>query len=298
MSDDPRFDVHVTGARAATPAAELRLAAAIAGRFRLPAPAVAEALTRGACVVARAVARAEADAVAVAVAALGGIARVEPAAGIAPDDIADDPRDGAGERRRDGRITLRSANATVPPAIVDISGPMETAQPGTDARVASPERDRVRCPIHGLTYNRRLASGCTRCLAPARARARKLVEESGAHFGGPLPSDGDGASAPPPGAARRAGAVAFMGLAIALVVGFAPALYYARAVNAAEVRALRAEQAGLSAEPATRAVLDRFDALDAAATRAHRRGAGRTLLIWLGVGGVVGLAWAKLAPRR
>ena len=291
MRDDPRFDVHVMGARAATPAAELRLVAAIAGRFRLPAPAVAAALARGDCVVAQAVARAEADVVLAAIVAFGGIARVEPTAGSTPDDITDDQL-GAGERRRDGRITLRSADAAVPPAIVDISGPMEVAQPGTDARVASPERDRVRCPIHGLTYNRRLASGCARCLAPARERARKLVEESGAHFGGPLPTDGAGA--PPDGAARRA----FVGLAIALVVGFAPALYYARAVNGAEVRALRAEQAGLSAEPATRALLDRFDALDTAATQAHRRGAGRTLLIWLGVSGAVGLAWARLAPRR
>src|SRR6185503_11306508 len=72
------------------------------------------------------------------------------------------------------RITLKSADVQNPPVVVDVAEAMEFAEPGPDGRTGVRGADIVRCQIHGLAYNRRQASGCIRCLAPARARAKTL----------------------------------------------------------------------------------------------------------------------------
>lgn len=91
---------------------------------------------------------------------------------------------------------------------------------------------------------------------------------------------------------------AFSGLALGLALGFVPAAYYARAVNGAEVGALRAEQSAMSARPASAEVLARFDALDAGVRAARSRGVALTLVIWVVAGGAVGAAWARLSAGR
>ena len=89
---------------------------------------------------------------------------------------------------------------------------------------------------------------------------------------------------------------AFLGLAVALALGLLPAAYYARAVNGAAVRALRAEQTQLSALPASPELLARFDALDADVNAVRARGIGWTLAIWVAVAVAAGKLWSKLVP--
>jgi len=173
------------------------------------------------------------------------------------------------------------------PALVEVSEPIEFAEPSPEGKTGVRGSDTARCPIHGLAYNRRKASGCVQCLATARAHARRLKEESLARSPQPQSAAGSSLKNNP---LRRA----FWGVAVALLLGFVPAAYYARGPNRRELTALRAEQAALSEAPATKESLARFDALDAAVDRVHRRGAGRTLMIWLLAGGLTGLGWTGL----
>ncbi len=155
-------------------------------------------------------------------------------------------------------------------------GPAATAKKAPAAEI-------VRCPIHGLNYDRAKASGCIRCLQPARDVARAM-EERQAGWG-----------------SMRTNPVkrAMAGLAVAVLVGLVPAAYYAHGINGAEVRALRARQAELSGEVGSKAVSDEFDALDATVDLVRGRGLRRTMALWLAVSAVAGLAWARLsAPRE
>jgi uncharacterized membrane protein YidH (DUF202 family) len=86
----------------------------------------------------------------------------------------------------------------------------------------------------------------------------------------------------------------FWGLVVALFVGFLPAAYYARWSNRDTLLALRARQGHVSSLPATRESLARFDELDAAVDTAHRRGAERTLLIWMLGTSIAGVVWTRI----
>ncbi|MBC8131644.1 MAG: hypothetical protein H7X95_01580 [Deltaproteobacteria bacterium] len=289
------FDVYLIGAKDKNPSTQMRLVGSIAARWRLSAPVVAEALEGVPCRVAEKLGRREADALVESLGALGALTRLTlagtplaatslPAAAgrtreLPPDGLFSPPT------RNDGRITLKSADLDTG-AVVDVSEPIEFAEPGPDAKTGVRGSDTVRCPIHGLVYNRRKASGCVRCLAPARARARKLQEESRVVGSG----DGMGLTSLRDNPVRRA----FWGLGIALLVGLVPAVIYAKATNRREIDALRTRQAEISTLPSTKESLARFDELDAAVDSAHRRGAGRTLLIWIAVGGITALVWTRL----
>lgn len=297
------FDVHLTGARDPNPAGQLRLAATIASRYRVGAPAVAAALAgTSPCRVGSRLPAAEAQALVEALASLGAVARLSPAGAPAgttawpTSGVSDhltghltDP--GSGVRMPDRRITLKAADAPAAPVVVDVSEPMEFAEPGPDGRTGVRGADIVRCPIHGLAYNRRQASGCARCLAPARARA-KTLEDAGtsASVGTDASSEAGwhrGRFASP---SRRA----LWGVVVALAIGFIPAAYHARASTRRKALELRAEQTQVAAAPVTVATLARFDALDAEVDAVHRRGAGQALLIWLAVAGAAGLAWSRI----
>lgn len=280
----PEFDVYLFGARDASPSGQLRAATTIAARFRVPAPAVAAALAGSEYRLATRLPRAEAQAMADVLATLGGVARVSPADPLSGVHVPD--------RRR---ITLKSADAH-PPVVVDVAEEMDFAEPGPDARTGVRGADIVRCQIHGLNYNRRQASGCLRCLAPARARAKTLEDagvaptNAGADADSPAPVRTGwfrGRFATP---ARRA----LWGVLVALLLGFLPAAYHARVFTGRKTAALRAEQGRVAAEPVTVATLARFDALDAEVHAVHLRGAGETLLIWVVVSGAAAFAWSRV----
>jgi len=286
----PMFDVYLTGARDGSPSVHLRLTTEIAIRYRLAAPMVAEALEGIPCRIKARVTEQEAEALVVALTSMGATARLsrsrvsgEVSSGMgAPSDAlparisSPAPRGDstAAPAPSDGRITLKSADVEVP-AVVEVSEPIDFAEPGTSAGTGVRGPDTFRCTIHGLAYDRRRASGCLKCLAAARARVRKLQEESGGRL----------TRAPSPVE------LAFWGLAVSLAVGFLPAAYYARQSNRIDLLALRARQTELSTRAATQESLARFDALDGAVEATYRLGAGRTLLIWIGTSGTVGTIW-------
>lgn len=303
------FDVYLIGARDPEPSGQLRVAAAIAGRHHLPAPEVAAALMGTPLRVAARLSAADAQALVDALAALGGTARVSPTGvPLAAGTTSIAPRAGrltdpvSGVHMPDRRITLKSADAHAVPAVVDVAEPIDFAEPGADARTGVRGPDIVRCPVHGLAYNRRQTSGCVRCLAPARARARTL-EDAGvaeSRAGGEPPSETEAEDART-GAGRWLRARfatparrALFGLLVALVLGFLPAAYHARASTRGKAVELRRQQAEVAAAPITVETLARFDALDAQVDAIHLRGAKETLLIWLVVTGAAGFAWSRL----
>ena len=260
------FDVYLTGATDVSLSGHMRIAATIATRYRLPAPVVAEVLAEGGnCRIAEDLSAKDAEALVAALAALGATSRLSPAGGSpaaknAGADLA------VNMSATDGRPARPPPEPE--PLLVDL-----------------PAGDTTRCPIHGLAYDRSRASGCVRCLAPVRSQVRTLVDAS----------DDVDSGRPGQPAVRRA----FMGLGLALLLGFLPAAYYARSSNRRDLESLRAQQAALSARAATPELLARFDELDAQVQAGHLRGAGRTLLIWIVVGGLVGAAWFKLsAPKE
>jgi len=90
----------------------------------------------------------------------------------------------------------------------------------------------------------------------------------------------------------------FVGLALALAVGFVPAALFARGPGMRRVRELRDSQAALSAQPATHEVTAAFFQLEDEVNGAFRRDAALTLGLWLAVAGAAGLVLRRVtAPR-
>jgi hypothetical protein len=141
----------------------------------------------------------------------------------------------------------------------------------------------VRCPRHGLLYDKRHADGCRRCLDDVREAAR--AEK------GRLPSRQEAAlAALRESPARRA----FVGLGFALFLGFLPAAYHAFRPGADEVRRLRAEQDELSHKTGTEDNLRRFDDIDLLVEHSRSRAARNTFIVWLTVSGVALAAWYRI----
>jgi hypothetical protein len=118
-----------------------------------------------------------------------------------------------------------------------------------DKEVAA-EAYRVRCHKHGLLYDSRKASGCGKCMD--RGASCPPPSRPGTH--GIKIADFDSA-------AKRA----FVGLALALVIGFIPAAYHAFRVGARDIHRLRDEQEILSRKPATEEIVS------ASGAQHHRR---------------------------
>jgi hypothetical protein len=138
----------------------------------------------------------------------------------------------------------------------------------------------VRCTKHGLFFDTRKASGCTKCLEPGRkmgaamalkARGFKLIDLDDSPV-------------------KRA----FLGLAIALAMGFIPAAYHALGVGSRELRRQRAEQEMLSRRPATEEIVRRFDELDLTVTTTKDRYARNTGIIWVLVTSSALFGWYRL----
>lgn len=138
----------------------------------------------------------------------------------------------------------------------------------------------VRCPTHGLHYDRRKASGCRKCQEGARQQGESM-EMRRARF------QLEGFDDDP---AKRA----FIGLAIALAVGFLPAAFHAKGPGANEVKRLRAQQEDLSRRTGSDDVLRRFDALDAQIPDARKRAMRNTAVLWFVVSASVMAGWYKI----
>jgi hypothetical protein len=136
----------------------------------------------------------------------------------------------------------------------------------------------VRCVQHGLYYDKTRASGCRKCLGAARAYATQM-ERRVSRFG-------DLRGRP----ARRA----FLGLVVALVIGFLPAAYYCLGPGAAEARRLRIEQEILSRQPGTEANVRTFEALDEQVGATRGRTSRNTVVVWAAVAGVAMFGWYRI----
>jgi hypothetical protein len=281
------IDLYIVGGESADPNVQLKLAALIASRYRVAAHVVADALAGGQCLVGARLTESAAKKLSDELRDLGAISKLQPA-GVplhltikrAPDSRR--PASTAQNPESFDRISSVSS----PMQLVQVGERLETSMRQAPAALnkakAAPEI--VRCPIHGLNYDRATASGCLRCLQPARQAARAM-EDRQAGWGGDLRTN----------PVKRAMA----GLGLAVVLGLIPAAYYARGINGAEVKRLRARQAELSEQVGSKAVTDEYDSIDATVDQVRGRGLRRTMALWLAVSGVVGLAWIRLsAPRE
>lgn len=124
-----------------------------------------------------------------------------------------------------------------------------------------------RCRTHGLLFDRRKTKGCRRCVEGRRSAN---------------PSDGTRPHLRDAPTKR-----AFAGFGLALVLGFAPAAYYAKNPGASEVERLRGEQKELSEKAGTEAVIRRFDQIDGLVSASQARTMRNTLFVWVAAGGLV-----------
>jgi hypothetical protein len=138
----------------------------------------------------------------------------------------------------------------------------------------------VRCVQHGLYYDKSKASGCRKCLSPAREIASKMQADATAFHVGDF--------------RRRPGKRAFLGLAFALVIGLLPATYFCFGPGATEARKLRVEQELLSRQPGTDEILRRFEELDGQVRDSHDRATRNTAIVWFAVASVAMVGWYKI----
>jgi hypothetical protein len=138
----------------------------------------------------------------------------------------------------------------------------------------------VRCVQHGLYYDKTKASGCRKCLSPAREVAIKMAADAAVLRVGNLRDK----------PAKRA----FIGLLFSLVLGFMPAAYYCFGPAAAKVREVRVEQELLGRQPGTEEVIRRFDQLDGQVGELHDRATRNTAILWFAVASVGMLGWYKI----
>ena len=140
----------------------------------------------------------------------------------------------------------------------------------------------VRCAQHGLYYDKSKASGCRKCLSAAREMAAGLESR----MTQPKIKVANLRDQP----AKRA----FIGLAVAFVLGFLPAVYYAFGPGAAEARELRVRQELLSRQPGTEDVLRQFDDLDEQVTRSRERSLRNIALVWAATTAAAMAGWYKV----
>jgi hypothetical protein len=140
----------------------------------------------------------------------------------------------------------------------------------------------VRCAQHGLYYDKTKASGCRKCMSVAREVAIGFQERT-AQATLKVANLRDQP-------ARRA----FIGLAIALVLGLLPAAYYAFGPGSADARELRVRQEVLSRQPGTEDILHQFDELDEQVSRARDRSLRNIALVWATTSAAAMAGWYKL----
>jgi hypothetical protein len=147
-------------------------------------------------------------------------------------------------------------------------------------RAVAAEAYRVRCHKHGLLYDTRKASGCGKCMEAGR-KMSAAIDARAAGF--KIADFGD-----------EAWKRAFIGLAVALVVGFIPAAYHAFRVGAHDIHRLRDEQELLSRKPATEEIVRDFEELDRSVDSATNRATRTTGIVWLVMTGATLAGWYRV----
>jgi hypothetical protein len=139
---------------------------------------------------------------------------------------------------------------------------------------------RIRCDKHGLFYDTRKASGCAKCLAPGRRLNAQLERRARGFKIGDFEGD----------SVKRA----FIGLAVALVLGFVPAAYHALRMGARDLHQIREQQEILSRKPATEEVSRQFESLNDDVKSGKSRAQRTTAIVWVMFTGGALFGWYRL----
>ena len=87
---------------------------------------------------------------------------------------------------------------------------------------------------------------------------------------------------------------AFIGLAVAFLLGLLPAAYYAFGPGSADARELRVRQEVLSRQPGTEEILQQFDQLDEQVNRSRDRSLRNVALVWAATSVAAMAGWYKV----
>jgi len=140
----------------------------------------------------------------------------------------------------------------------------------------------VRCAQHGLYYDKTKASGCRKCMSTAREVAMSFESRNAP------------ASLKLANLRDRPAKRAFIGLAVAFLLGLLPAAYYAFGPGSADARELRVRQEVLSRQPGTEEILHQFDELDEQVTRSRDRSLRNIALVWAATSVAAMAGWYKV----
>jgi hypothetical protein len=140
----------------------------------------------------------------------------------------------------------------------------------------------VRCAQHGLYYDKAKASGCRKCMSTARELAMGFESRNAP------------ASLKVANLRNQPAKRAFIGLAVAFVLGLLPAAYYAFGPGSADARELRVRQEVLSRQPGTEEILHQFDELDEQVSRSRDRSLRNIALVWATTSIAAMAGWYKV----
>lgn len=318
------FDVFVVGSTAADPTSDASLARALAARHRAPVDVVARAIAAKNLRAGQGLSPEQAQSLVQQLQGLGAVTVIRPSQGapstvspqtvvpasppsatfqvparlalpdtrapVARPPVSHDPfgaPGGSGQNDRKLELDLggrssdelpRARGSLAGASAMNLKGITATSSASGLSVEDATNAHSVRCTQHGLYYDKRKASGCRKCLASAREVVSTM--EAAAFRGSALRAD----------PVKHA----FIGLAVALAVGFLPAAYQTFARGAGEMRRLRAEQGILSGKPATEAVTIHWETLDQQVKQAHHDSAQTTALIWLLVTGGALAGWYRV----
>ena len=87
---------------------------------------------------------------------------------------------------------------------------------------------------------------------------------------------------------------AFIGLAVAVLLGLLPAAYYAFGPGSADARELRVRQEVLARQPGTDEIVHQFDELDEQVTRTRERSLRNIALVWAATSMAAMAGWYKV----
>jgi hypothetical protein len=140
----------------------------------------------------------------------------------------------------------------------------------------------VRCAQHGLYYDKTKASGCRKCMSTARELAMGFESRNAP------------ASLKVANLRNQPAKRAFIGLAVAFLLGLLPAAYYAFGPGSADARELRVRQEVLSRQPGTEEILHQFDELDEQVNRSRDRSLRNIALVWATTSIAAMAGWYKV----